>query len=102
MTHMMYEGSFFLCVKRLHRQNKFKFRVAAKQPNLEAGEVAIHLSVSLPQALFQRPMLRASVIVPADKVTPTTIDASVAHNIAELVRQELDLNMRIVIEDSAP
>lgn len=95
-----YSDTFYLCIKK--RQNAaydkpLTFRVAAKQPRLESGEIAVQVTVELPRVLFQRPMLKASVTVPADSVSPATIEADVAENIGETIRQNLGIDMHITV-----
>jgi len=72
-------------------------RVALKPPRLAADEVAMQLTIRVPDALFRRPQLEAAITVPADQVSRPTIDAQVLDNIrAELVRQ-LGVDLRIAV-----
>ncbi len=73
-------------------------RLSKKAPRLEPGEVPIHLTLALPCSLFQRPSLRATVTVPADKAAPAVIDATVSENIVEQIRAATGLNVTLVVQ----
>lgn len=91
--------SFYLAFKKSSRgYGKIMTRVTDRQPSLAAGEVAMRVTCDLPDALFQRPMLSAKITIPKDKVSPATIDASVADNIAEIIRQNLGVDLKITID----
>jgi hypothetical protein len=93
------QHSFYLAFKKSARgYNKIMTRVTERLPSLAAGEVAMRVTCDLPDALFQRPLLSAKITIPKDKVTPATIDASVADNIADIVRQNLGIDLKIQID----
>lgn len=93
-----YSDHFFLCVRPNGRSGRaLSFRITATQPRLQAGEVAIKVTLALPRALFQRPNLAATIAIPANKVSPTRIDAEVIQNIEELIRSNLGMDMKITL-----
>lgn len=90
---------FYLIARKSTRGYKdIKVRVTEREPSLDVGEIAVFVSLSLPAALFSRPMLRARVIVPADGVEPATINAEVAAGVVDAVRAATGLDMRLTIE----
>lgn len=94
---MKLSGSFYLV---LHRKN-FPYlaaRISSKTPSLAAGEVAIKLNVTVPEALFKQPQLQASVIIPEDSVTPPVLDAKVLDNVREIMEQQtgMEVSVRLV------
>jgi hypothetical protein len=100
---MAYSHSFFLCFKKKQRGwGTLSVRVTEKQPSLESGEVAIKVTAELPEVLFQRPLITAKISVPKDSCSPATIDADMANNITDIVRQELGVDLRLTIENAAP
>jgi hypothetical protein len=100
---MTYQHSFYLCFKKKQRGwGQLSVRVTERQPSLEGGEVAIKVTAALPEVLFQRPLLTAKISVPEDKCSPATIDATVAENITDIVRQQLGIDMKLVIEQAQP
>lgn len=94
----MTQHSFYLAFKKGSRGYKIMTRVTERQPSLAAGEVAMRVTCDLPDALFERPLLSAKITIPKDKVLPAMIDASVADNIAEIVRQNLGVDLKITID----
>ncbi len=93
--------TFYLAFKK-KRGWALSVRATERNPSLAAGEVAIKVSVDLPDALFTRPMLAATITVPADKVSPATIDANVTDNIVDVVRQNLGVDMKISVVPHDP
>lgn len=70
-------------------------RVAKNAPRLDANEIALKLKLELPDELFKRPQLEASITVPRDAVTPAVVSAEVGDNIREVVRQQLGIDLTI-------
>ena len=64
-------------------------------PKVNAGEIAIRVTIELPESLFKKPAFKAKVSVPADSVTAPIIDASVVNNIAEIVAAETGIHLTI-------
>lgn len=91
-------GMFYLCARRgKHGYSPLLFRISHRQPSLETGEVAIQVNVSLPRVLFQKPILKASVTVPADGLSPAVVEADVINNIEDTIRQNLGIEMTITL-----
>lgn len=98
MSNQTYLHEFYLAFRKKQRGwNSLRVRVTDRLPSLESGEVAIKVTARLPQSLFQRPMLTAAITVPVDSVTPATVSAEVADNIAEIVRQQIGVDLHITI-----
>lgn len=96
---MALESDFYL-VFRLTAHSyarPLSVRISAKAPALSAGEVAVRVRASLPNELFNRPQLQAKITVPSDKVPAPVIDAEVANNIAEVVKRELGVDLRLIV-----
>lgn len=69
-----------------------------KEPTgLKGNEVAVRLEIVIPDALFKRPLLRASLTIPNSAVPNTIIDANVADNVAELIKQATGLEMTVSV-----
>src|SRR5579859_5666037 len=90
-------GEFYLVV---HRKNysSLSGRLSTRTPDLEAGEVAIKLNVTVPETLFKRPQLQASVTIPESAVTPPVLDAQVLDNVREVLEQQtgMDISVRLI------
>jgi len=70
-------------------------RVAKNVPRLDANEIALKLRLDLPDELFKRPQLEASITVPRNAVTTAVVSAEVGDNIREVVRQQLGIDLTI-------
>lgn len=55
------------------------------------------MTVRLPKTLFQRPQLHATIEIEDSKVSPARIDATVANNIAEAIKQSLGIDVKIAV-----
>ncbi|HET8550941.1 MAG TPA: hypothetical protein VFM97_00510 [Gammaproteobacteria bacterium] len=76
-------------------------RLTRHTPSLDRNEIALSVSIDLPEALFRRPALQASIAVPEDAVSAPTIDADVVENIRELASEHLGVDLAISVVDPA-
>lgn len=77
---------------------KGKVRCSKGYPsNLTSDEVAFQLKISLPYALFDKPRLTATVIVPENAVKEEIISENMIDNIGETLKQTLDMDINISI-----
>lgn len=72
-------------------------RLTSKVPALGKDEVAIKLDVVVPDALFKRPQLRASVTIPESVVSAPVISAEVLDNIQEILTQQTGLDIKVSV-----
>lgn len=70
-------------------------RYASRTPALSKDEIAIKLNISVPDALFTRPQLQASVVIPEDAVTKPVLDAQVLDNVREVIEQQTGMDVRV-------
>lgn len=75
-------------------------RVTVNKPALEFDEIAVHLLMEIPDALFWRPTIEARVIVPPEAAPPLQIDATVLEQVDEAIRQATGL--RVVLSVAGP
>lgn len=75
-----------------------KIRVTKTLPYLEANEISFQLHLELPDALFSKPRIEASVVVPDDAVKPAVIDAQVASDVAQELRKKTGLEVVVTID----
>lgn len=73
-------------------------RLALKKPSLAKDEIAVKVTISVPDALFNRPQLQASITIPESAVTAPVVNATVLDNIQEVLSQQtgLDVAVRLV------
>ena len=93
-----YTGSFYLIVS-CGRYNGLRARLTTKKPSLTPGEVALDLRVSLPETLFKRPQLKASITVPESAVSAPVLDAKVLDNVREVLEQQTGMRVDVAVID---
>ena len=80
--------------------SKGKVRVTKTRPGLDWNEIAINLSISLPEMLFKRPLLSANVIVGDEAVSPVEISPEILINTAELIAQQTGLKVELTVVEA--
>lgn len=91
------ETHFFIVASR-----KGAERMLQTQPRLAPGEVAIKVTLVVPNALFQAPQIQAAITIPESAVPVEAISAEVQDNVRELVQQATGLEVRLILEPIAP
>ena len=77
-------------------------RLSKETPTLKSGEIAIELKIDLPDELFTKPQLSASIKVDPKKVNAPEITADVLDNIKIIMDKQLGIDMTInIIEPEA-
>lgn len=95
------EGSTYLVIKgnkpsygRFWRLSGF--RCLTRKPDVARDEIALKLELKLPAALFEKPLLAASINVDADvpmlELSPETI-----HTIEDLIRSTAGLDVQLTV-----
>jgi hypothetical protein len=93
----MASANFYLVLRKSQRHPYLAAKIHTGLPKLGAGEVCMQLGISVPDALFKRPQLRASVSIP-DNVAPPVIDADVQDNIARVLSEQLGIAVHVTAE----
>jgi len=90
----------FYLIARPNGWSVLSFALKTRKPAAVSG-VPIKVSVSLPDALFERPQFQATVRVDPQQVSQPVIEADVVNNIEEAIRAQtgLDLKIEVVSED---
>lgn len=84
--------SFYLVVNRNGTVKTYK-----NKPALAFDEISIQQNLVLPDALFKKPLLEATVIVPDSAAMPTEIAADVVMNAKNAIEQATGLEVRLSI-----
>ena len=88
----------YLCFKPSGRAfGQLASRMTKTRPGLHPNEIAVSISVELPDGLFDQPQLSASITIPEDKVGCPTIAAEVVDNIQEVVQEKLGVALTIAV-----
>lgn len=79
-----------------------KTRLSKNRPSLAVDEVSIRLNVDLPDALFTKPRLEASVTIPEEASTPELLSATVVENVREAVESVTGLKFAVTVVQETP
>lgn len=75
-------------------------RMTKGTPKLDADEVAVKVSLELPEALFDKPTLEANIEVPKEVVSKPVIDASMVDNVQDIIKQNTGFDVRLEVVDN--
>ncbi len=99
MNQKIRESALYL-IASPSKHSELSFRITMRPPALAADEIAMRVCVKLPDAIFRKPMLEATVEVPMDAVTPPSLDATVLDNVREELTRRLGIDMTIAVVES--
>jgi len=83
----------YLAIRKVNNW-KASARITDKKPTLHPDEIVVYLNINVPDALFQKPALRADIIID-EKLVPEQISAEVIDNIKEIVREKVGLTIEL-------
>ena len=84
----------FLCIKKTGSYRSL-IRVVKSQPALDFNEIAVKLNIEIPDELFSKPRLEATINVPKDAVSAPVIEAEVIDNIQDIIKKNTGLEVRL-------
>jgi hypothetical protein len=96
MNHMR-EATVYLVARPGKWSAELHVRSTTRPPALQAGEVAMAVTVRVPDAMFKRPALKATIEIPADSVSAPVIDAQVVDNIRVELARTLGVDLRVEV-----
>jgi hypothetical protein len=75
-----------------------KVRVTKTKTWTDYDEVTIAIELNLPDKLFQRPKLQASITIPEEAAQPEIITGDVVENVSEAIKTatNLDFNIKVI------
>ncbi len=73
-------------------------RAVKNKPNLGFDEIAIYHNLELPDALFKKPTLEATIMIPEYAALPQIIEADVVENVKDAIANATGLEVRISLE----
>lgn len=91
---MLY-GDFYLVVRKKNWNNLAARITSGKPKSLQSGEVAIKLTVQVPNSLFTTPQFQAKVTIPEGSLTPPVLDATVVDNVREIIEQQTGMHIEL-------
>ena len=67
----------------------------SEKTKIPSNSVVLKLNLELPDALFKKPQLEASITIDNDQVSKPLINGQTIHNIQEIVSQQLGVDLSI-------
>ena len=90
------KAPFYLIVNK-----KGSVRTTKTQPDLKWDEISIQMNLDLPDTLFKKPLLSASIVVNEKQVTPAVISPVIKNNIQDSIKQHSGVEVKLTIVDPA-
>ena len=72
-------------------------RTAKNRPDLKWDEISIAIQLELPDLLFKKPQLQASIIIPDKSATPPVISGEVTEHIRQAIAQHTGVEVKIQV-----
>lgn len=89
----MARHTFFLTLRKSPKYPYLTATIKAKRPDAASGEVVLALDVNVPDALFDRPLLRAKIEVP--DLPTSDISAEVMAGISKAISDQLGVRVEV-------
>jgi hypothetical protein len=70
-----------------------------ESPALASNEIAVKVSLEIPDAIFDKPTLQANITIPAEAVSKPVINAEVIDNVQEVIKQNTGFNVKLEVVD---
>lgn len=89
----------YIIVKKSGRFS-YSSRMTKGTPALDRNEIAVKVSIEIPDAIFERPALTATIKVPDTAVSKPVIEAEVIDNVQDIIKQNtgFDVKLEVVSE----
>lgn len=87
--------SFYITVT-----NTGTVKTTKNRPGLNWNEVAVLCNLELPDMLFKKPQISASIIVSDKDAAPFTIDADTSNNVRDAIEAATGMEVRLTIEQA--
>lgn len=74
-------------------------KTCKSKPSLKNDEISIRIQMQIPNALFQKPILSANIIVPHEAVHNKIIEPQIKDNIKDAIQQAAGMEVKINFVD---
>lgn len=88
--------SQYIVIKRRNRWS-YTSRLTKGNPALASNEIAVKVSLEIPDAIFDKPSLEAQITIPEDAVSKPVIEASVIDNVQEIIKQNTGFEVKLEV-----
>jgi hypothetical protein len=85
--------SNFLVIKK--NGWRYTSRLTAKAPALASSEIAVKISLEIPDAVFEKPAFEANITIPKEAISKPVIETEVIDNVQALIKQNLGFEVKL-------
>jgi hypothetical protein len=75
-------------------------RAVKRQPDLAQDEICIYVTLELPERLFDKPSLQATLTIPDEVAMPASIPVDVKSNVKEAIEGATGMNVYMAWQES--
>lgn len=86
----------YLVLKKTNRW-KYSSRLTRGSPALASNEIAVKISIEVPEEIFDKPTLEAKISVPKEAITRPVIEASVIDNVEQIIKQNTGFEVKLEV-----
>lgn len=88
--------SQYIIVKKTGNWRKmYTSRMSIETPTLKPDEVAVKVTLSLPDVVFTKPALEAKVTVPESAVSQPIINKETIDNVEQIIKQQTGFSVKL-------
>lgn len=89
--------SSYLCIKKIGSKYspRAALRVVKTSPALEFNEIAMKLDIEIPDEIFDKPQLQASIKVPKEAVSQPVIDSEIIDNVEQIIKTQTGFSVKL-------
>lgn len=83
----------------IKKKNKWSYgsRMTKESPALASNEIAVKVSLEIPDAIFDKPTLEAQIVVPEEAVSKPVISAEVIDNVQDIIKQNTGFEVKLEV-----
>lgn len=81
----------------LNIRSKGACRITKMRVPLYANEISILLNIDLPDKLFAKPVLEASITVPENAIKMKSISDETINNVQEMIKENIGIELNISV-----
>ena len=83
----------------IKKKNRYSYgsRMTRESPALASNEIAVKVSLELPDEIFDKPTFQAQIRVPKEAVSRPIIDAEVIDNVESIIKQNTGFEVKLEV-----
>jgi hypothetical protein len=86
-----------IVIKYLVINHRGNVTIREREPRLAGNEIALRIQLDVPDKLFERPVLMASMKVPSEAVPKAQITTAVTDNVERIIKETTGLEMHVTV-----